>query len=118
AADETEHLRYLLHEMPGLVVELHLHEHVAGEELPLALAPLTFAHLDDLFGRHEDLAELVLEPVALDSLDQRLPHLVLVVRIGVDDVPLESHDPSSLPDPSACSSRTAGRNRAAKRTRP
>src|SRR5690606_10446897 len=91
AADEPEDLRHLFHEMPGLVVHFHLYEHVAREELALALAALAFPHLDDLLGRHENLAELVLEPVALDPLLERLLHLVLVVRVRVDDVPLQRH---------------------------
>jgi hypothetical protein len=34
--------------VPGVVGELHLHEHVAGEELLLGLALLLVADLDDL----------------------------------------------------------------------
>src|SRR4029079_19658016 len=68
AADETEHLRHFLDQMPGLVVHLHLHEDVAREEPALALATLSFTHLDDLLGRHENLAEPVLETVASDAL--------------------------------------------------
>jgi hypothetical protein len=90
-ADEAEHLRHFLDEVPGLVVELHLHQHVAGEELALALALLALAHLHDLLGRHEDLAELVLEPVALDALLERLLHLVLEVRVGVYYIPAQRH---------------------------
>src|SRR5256885_10891846 len=44
---------------------------------------LAVAHLDDLFGRHQDLAKAPLEPGALDALLERLRHPVLEVRIGV-----------------------------------
>src|SRR5690606_20464054 len=98
AADEAEDLGDLLHEMPGLVVHFHLYEHVPREELALALAALALPHLDDLLGRHENLAEFGLEPVALDALLEGLRHLVLVVRVRVDDVPLLGH-PVSPPGP-------------------
>src|SRR5688572_8042280 len=51
AADEAEHLRRLFHEVPRLVAHRHLYQHVAGEELALALALLAGAHLDDFLGR-------------------------------------------------------------------
>src|SRR6185369_10697326 len=98
AADEPEHLRNLFHEVPRLVVHLHLHEHIAREELALALAALPFAHLDHFLGRHEDLAELVLETRATHAVDQRALHLVLVVRICVHDEPLQGHATTALLD--------------------
>ena len=73
--------------MPGLVVHLHLDQYVAGEELALTAALLALLHLDDLLGRHENLAKLALKTHALDALLQRCLHLVLEVRIGVNDVP-------------------------------
>jgi hypothetical protein len=73
AADEAHHLRAF--PSPGARSMrrdprpwVHLHEHVAREELALALALLAVAHLDDFFGRHEDLAELGLEPVRRDAI--------------------------------------------------
>src|SRR3990172_7221503 len=54
------HLGHVLHQVPGLVAHLHLHEHVAREELALARALLAALHLHDLFGRHQDLTKLVL----------------------------------------------------------
>src|SRR5690606_9399689 len=50
AADETEHLGHIAHQMPGGLIHFHLHQHVAGIELALALALLALAHLDHLFG--------------------------------------------------------------------
>src|SRR5256714_352347 len=91
AADEAEHLGDIAHQMPGLLVHLHLHQHVAGIELAFALALLAVAHLDDFLRGHQDLAEATLEPGALDALLERLRHPVLEVRIGVHHVPPERH---------------------------
>ena len=85
--DEAQHLRHFLHEVPGLVIHLHLYEHVSGEEFSLAAPLASLFHLDHLFGRDEDLSELVLQAHALDALFQGLLHLVLEIRIGVNDVP-------------------------------
>jgi hypothetical protein len=73
--------------VPGVLVHLHLHEHVAREELALALAALSVPHLDDFLGRDQDLAELVLEPVQPDAFPQALGDLVLEIRVGVNDIP-------------------------------
>src|SRR5262249_14337615 len=99
-ADEAHHLRRLLHEMPAFVVDAHglavaraldLHQHVAREELALALALLPAAHLDHFLGRHQHLAELLLHLGACDPVDQGTAHLVLEARIGVHDVPALGH---------------------------
>ena len=87
AADEAEHLGHFLHEVPGLVIHLHLYEHVSGEEFSLAAPLASLFHLDHLFGRDEDLSELVLQAHALDALFQGMLHLVFEIRIGVNDVP-------------------------------
>jgi hypothetical protein len=73
--------------VPGVVVHVHLDEHVAGQDPLLDLHLLAVLGLDDLLGRHDDAPDerlllhrhaTVLE-VGLD--------LVLVAGIGVDDVP-------------------------------
>src|SRR5713226_9186247 len=63
-ADEAGHLGRRAHQVPRLVGQLHLDQHVAREELLLGLALLLVADLD------------------------RLLHLVLEARVGVDDEPL------------------------------
>ena len=68
ATDEAEHLRHFLHEVPGVIVHLHLHEHISRKELALTAALLPFLHLDHFLGRDENLTELVLQPHALDAL--------------------------------------------------
>src|SRR5690606_10492214 len=91
AADEAQHLRDFLHKVPGGLVHLHLHQHVAGKELAIALALLPVAHLDHFLGRHQDLAELILEALALDALLESFGHAVLEIGIRVNDVPPQSH---------------------------
>src|SRR6185437_2292558 len=91
AADEAEHLGDVPHQVPGLLVHLHLHQHVAGVELALALALLAVAHLDDFLGRHQDLAEALVEPGTRDALLQRLRHTVLEIRVRMHDVPSQRH---------------------------
>src|SRR6266850_516666 len=87
-ADESGDLRRVLHQVPGAVVELHLHEDVAGEELALRGALLPFHHLHHVLHRDQDVAEELVEGVLLDLLLQRLLRLVLEARVRVDHVPL------------------------------
>jgi hypothetical protein len=73
--------------MVDLVGQIHLHQHVAGEELALGLDLAATARLGDLFLRHQDLADMLGEPALLGLLADRIRDLVLEIRIGVDDVP-------------------------------
>ena len=88
AAEEARDLRGVLDEVERAVVEDHLDEHVAGEELAGHRATLTLDVLRHALGRNEDVAEELLEAVLLHALDERQLRLVLVTRVGVDDVPL------------------------------
>src|SRR5690349_2956017 len=87
-ADEAGDLGRVLDQVPGAVVELHLHEDVAWEELALRGALLALHHLDDVLHRDEDVAEVLLERVLLDLLLEALLRLVLEARVRVDHVPL------------------------------
>src|SRR3954447_24190789 len=87
-ADEACDARGVLHSRPGLVGEVHAHQHVAGEDL--RLHDLALALLDlRLFLRGDlDLEDEVLH---VERRDPRLEvglHLVLVTGIGVYDVPV------------------------------
>ncbi len=73
--------------MPGFVVHFHLHQDIAGKELALTAALLSFLHLDDFLGRHQDLAELVLQTQEFDALFERSLYLVFEIGIRVNDVP-------------------------------
>src|SRR5256885_1424723 len=86
-ADESGDLRRVLDEVPGPVVELHLHEDVAGEELPLRGPLLPLHHLHHVLHGDEDVAEELVERVLLDLLLEGLLRLVLEARVRVDHVP-------------------------------
>src|SRR3954462_5409490 len=85
--DESGDLGRVLDEVPGAVVELHLHEDVAREELALRGALLPLHHLHHVLHRDEDVAEVFVEGVLLDLLLERLLRLVLEARVRVHDVP-------------------------------
>src|SRR5438876_3398629 len=87
-AHEARHLRRRAHEVPRVVGELHLHEHVAREELLLGLALLLVADLDDFLRRDENLADLLAHAEDLGARLDRLRHLVLEAGVRVDDEPL------------------------------
>src|SRR5262245_12663900 len=76
------------HQLPRVVGQLHLHQHVAGEELLLGLALLLVADLDHLLGRHQHAPDLLLEVEDLRARLDRLRDLVLEPGIRVDDEPL------------------------------
>ena len=88
AAEEARDLRRRLHDVPGLVVEPHVDEDVAGEELPRRRLLLALDQLDDLLRRDQDLAEEVGLAEPADALLERRLHLVLVARVRVHHVPL------------------------------
>src|SRR6185503_12103082 len=71
-ADKAGHLRRVLHDVPRMVGHVHLDQDVAGEKPLRAHDLLAAAHLGDLFGRNQDVANLFLEPVGLYPLLQRL----------------------------------------------
>jgi hypothetical protein len=57
---EAGDLGGVFHQVPGLVVHLHFHQDVAGEEFTLGDVLLAALHLHHFFGGDEDLAELAL----------------------------------------------------------
>ncbi len=77
--------------MVGLIGHVHLHQHVAGEELALGVHLAAAAHLGDALLRHEDVLEELGQAALGRALTDGLGHLVLEVRIGVNDVPLLRH---------------------------
>src|SRR5688500_11367529 len=91
AADEAGHLVRVLHQVPGIVVHLHLDEHVAGKELALGHVLLAALHLDHFLDRHQDLAELVRHAGAVDPVLERALHRLLEAGIGVHHVPALAH---------------------------
>src|SRR6266508_3039493 len=87
-AEKSRDLRRVLDEVIGLIREIHLHQHVAGEELALGVDLLPAAHFHDLFGRHHYLVEQMLEVALFGLLTDRIGDLALEIRIRLDDVPM------------------------------
>src|SRR5919201_2604992 len=56
-ADEARHAGGFLHHRPGVVIQVHVHEHVARQHALLGLHLLAVLRLDHLLGRHDDAAE-------------------------------------------------------------
>src|ERR1700691_2684277 len=87
--DEAGNLRRILDDVPGLVVEHHLDEDVPGEKFAArdfaraALAEFLYA-----LNRDQHLADFFFLMKRAYPLLERGLGLVLVARIGVDDIPL------------------------------
>ena len=78
----------MTHDRPGVFVELHAHEHVAGDPDARDHLALTVLDLDDVLHRDLDLVDVLLDlERRLALLDVGL-HLALEAGVGVDDVPL------------------------------
>src|SRR5436190_7650587 len=103
--EEAGHLRRVLDEVIGAVRHLHLHQHVAREELALRGHLASASHLDHLLGGHQHLLEKIREARGLGAILDRLGHLPFEVRLGVHDVPALAHYLvylASRPRPAVC----------------
>src|SRR6266511_3987015 len=87
-AHESRDPRGGLHHVPDFVVHVHFDQNVAGIEHALAGVLLVVANLGDGLGGDQDLADAVFESEGPDARLQRLLHLALEPRVGMDDVPL------------------------------
>ena len=87
-ADEARDLGGVLDEVPHLVVEVHLDQDVAWEELAHRVEALALADLDDGLLGDLDATELRLHLELLGAQLKVGLGAVLVARVGVDDVPL------------------------------
>src|SRR5690606_6322178 len=87
ATDEAHYAGSFLDQMPGVVVEHHLDEHIAGEKFALAAALLAGAHFHHLFGRYQYLTEQIGIRRQRDALFERLLDLALKSGISVHYVP-------------------------------
>src|SRR3989338_3282822 len=86
-ADEAGHARRVLDQVPGLVVHLHLDQHVTGEKFPRRDLFLAGLDLGDLLHRDQHLADLLLQVELLGAGLERGLHAVLVAGLRVDHVP-------------------------------
>src|SRR5271167_2320312 len=87
--DEAGDFRRILYDVPGLVVEHHLHEDIAGEKFAAGdLARTALAEFLHALDRHQHLADLFFLVERADPLLEGGLGLVLVARVGVDDIPL------------------------------
>ena len=91
-ADEAGHAGGALDDAPGVLVELHVDEHVAGHRALLDGDLLVVLHLRDGFGRHDDAAHGALLAERDDAVLEVVLDLVLVAGVGVDDVPAKHSD--------------------------
>ena len=91
---ELDHALNAVDDVRGLLVHVHLDQHVAGIQLPFDRHFLAVLDLDHFLRRHERLADRTLlggPRVRFDlSLDQRA-HLVLVPSRRLDRVPTMFH---------------------------
>ena len=92
-ADESGHTGGVAHRAPGLVVQLHADQDVARQHLAVDVLLLAVLDLGDLFGRHLDLEDVVLETEVLHAGLEVGLHLVLVTGVRVHDVPVTGRAP-------------------------
>src|SRR5262245_11843212 len=90
-AHEAAYLGSVLDDVPELVVELHLHQEVAGEEFALGGPPLALHDLHDVLFRDHDLLDRAFPAELLHPLLQRLLGPRFLAGEGVDHVPRRCH---------------------------
>jgi len=71
AAEKPGDLGGVLDQMPSLVAQIHLDQHIAGKKLALRADLGAALDLDDLLGRHQDLLEPVRQALLLGLLADR-----------------------------------------------
>jgi hypothetical protein len=77
-ADEAGHAGRALHDEPGVLVEVHVHQHVAGHRALLDRDLLAVLHLRGGLRGHDDLADVPLLAHRGDAVLEVLLDLVLV----------------------------------------
>src|SRR5215203_3199313 len=92
-ADEAGHARRPLDDLPRVLVEIHVHEHVAGHGPLLDRDLLVVLHLLNRLGRDDDLAHGARLVQGGNPVLEVLLDLVLVPGIGIDDVPAKHGEP-------------------------
>ena len=95
-ADEPGHGRGVADDAPRVVVHVHPHEHVAGQELLVGDDLLALLVLGHLLGGDDDLVDAVPGVVRLDAVGQVVLDPLLVPGVGVHDEPAALHQPQFL----------------------
>src|SRR3984885_14724025 len=81
-ANKTRHLGGIFYQMPSFVRHFHFNEHVARKETTLGHGLMTAFHLNNLFGRDENLTKLILHASTVDALLKRTLHAFLHTGVG------------------------------------
>jgi hypothetical protein len=103
-AEKTGHLGRVLDQVIDLVGEVAFDQHIAGEELSLRVDLAAAAHLDDRFGRNENILELFVQAfltrLMATCMEEALRKLKVIrlsrirkakaAALAVDDVFVES----------------------------
>ena len=84
---EAGHAGGVAHHVPGVVIQDHVDQDVAGQELALHLAALSAANLQFFLRGDDDVEDAVRDVHRFNTALEVLVHLVLVTGVGVEDVP-------------------------------
>src|SRR5205085_9049213 len=79
------------HDVPSVLVEIHLYQHVAGIRHTRRNHLLAAAHFHNFFHGDHHAANLVLTIESSHAALQALFDFLFKARVGMDDVPLHSH---------------------------
>jgi hypothetical protein len=90
-ADEVADAGRLADQEPDVLVEVHLHEHVAGVHLALVVLLPAALDLRDGLGGNEDARKLGVEARRGDALAQILADAVLATALHAQHVPVQAH---------------------------
>src|SRR5690348_9248234 len=90
-ADETGHPRRIAHDVPGIFVQIHFHQHVPRIRHPRRNHFFAAAHFHHIFHGDQHAPDLVLQIESGHTALQALLHLLFKARVGVNDVPLHRH---------------------------
>ena len=88
ASDEPGDARRVANDVPGIVVDLAANQQVAGEHLLLDDLLAVVLELDHILDGDRHLVDATLHVHRVDAGLEVLLDLVLVARLGVDDIPL------------------------------
>src|SRR5260221_12460203 len=92
-ADKAGDPRRVAHDVPGVFVQIHFHQHVARIRHARSDHFLAAAHFDDVFRGNQHAADFVLQAEGGHTALQAFLDLLLEARIRVNDVPLHRHKP-------------------------